>query len=116
MLINAEFVQHAEPVVGVETPHGHDTLTRFILGEGHRLLLRLGHSPDRGTSGGGHHTLHKVGRNLPVESLLLGALLSGGALLSRLGVQFGEGNVILIGENFLYLLSRNLFSLLNFLL
>jgi|TARA_B100001559_G_scaffold264358_1_gene230133 hypothetical protein len=96
MLIKTEPVHETELIATIETLHSHDTLPSYILGQGHSLLLRLGHrhySPDSGTSRGydslGHHTLHEVGCNLPVKGLLLGALLSGSALLSSFGVQLG---------------------------
>ena len=92
MLIETEPVHETELIATIETLHSHDTLPSYILGEGHGLLLRLGHrhnSPDRGTSGGrdtSGHGLHKVGGNLLVESLLLGTLLSRYLLLSSFGV------------------------------
>jgi hypothetical protein len=95
VLIETEPVHETELIATIETLHSHDTLPSYILGEGHGLLLRLGHrhnSPDRGTSGGrdtSGHGLHKVGGNLLVESLLLGALLSRYLLLGSFGVQLG---------------------------
>jgi hypothetical protein len=96
VLIETEPVHETELIATIETLHSHDTLPSYILGEGHGLLLRLGHrhnSPDRGTSGGydslSDHTLHEVGGNLLVESLLLGALLSRYLLLGSFGVQLG---------------------------
>ena len=101
MLIETEPVHETELIATIETLHSHDTLPSYILGQGHGLLLRLGHrhnSPDCGASGGydslSHHTLHEVGGNLLVESLLFSTLLSGSALLGSFGVQLGEGNVI----------------------
>jgi len=96
MLIKTEPVHETELIATIETLHSHDTLPSYILGEGHGLLLRLGHrhdSLDSGTSGSydslSHHTLHEVGGNLLVESLLLGALLSRYLLLGSFGVQLG---------------------------
>jgi len=93
MLIKTEPVHETELIATIETLHSHDTLPSYILGEGHGLLLRLGHrhnSPDRGTSGGydslSHHTLHEVGCNFLVESFLFRTLLSGSALLGSFGV------------------------------
>mgnify|MGYP006000907985 CR=1 FL=1 len=100
MLIETQSVHETELIATTETLHSHDTLPSYILGQGHSLLLRLGHrhySPDSGTSGGrdtSGHGLHKVGSNLLVESLLFSPLLSDGALLSRLWVQLREGDVV----------------------
>jgi len=93
MLIKTEPVHETEFIATIETLHSHDTLPSYILGQGHGLLLRLGHrhnSPDCGTSGGydslSDHTLHEVSRNLLIECLLFSTLLSGSALLISFGV------------------------------
>jgi len=100
VLIETQSVHETELIATIETLHSHDTLPSYILGQGHSLLLRFGHrhySPDSGTGGGrdtSGHGLHKVGSNLLVESLLFRTLLRSHALLSRLGVQLREGNVV----------------------
>jgi len=95
VLIETQSIHETELIATIETLHSHDTLPSYILGQGHSLLLRLGHrhySPDSGTSGGrdtSSHVPHKVGGNFLVESLLFRTLLGDGALLSSLGVQLG---------------------------